>query len=326
MATIIVLGEGAWGTALATVFAENGHQVIIWCHDATRAKEIKEKHTNIRYLPGITLSSSIQSTTEYKDIEKADYIVEAIPVPFLRTVLQEVKPFYKNQPLIVTSKGIEQKTSMLPSQIAQDILGVPSYAVISGPSFAADVACKTITAIEVGASSTQLRDEVIKLIRNEYMQAYESDDPIGMQVCGALKNCIALAVGILEGAGYSENTKIWLLMRGLHDTQVLIKHYGGNQKTSLGLSGIADTMLTSLGEKSRNREFGRRIGAGATREEALQNMSGVVEGLSTLETIKTAIDRDRLYIPFFSLLYGVVFERHTVADFVIQQKDLPIML
>ena len=321
--TILILGEGAWGTAIATVLAHNGHTVRLWCHDASVAQAITKNRVNNRYLPGIKLSEAIIPVTDFSTAG-VDYIAEAIPVAYLRSVVEEIKKCKPSVPWIVLSKGIENETAMLPSQIIESVMGKISYAVLVGPSFAKDLAEKQLTAVALAATDKKLQKSVQDLFQNDYLRIYPTQDINGIQVTAALKNVIALAVGLIDGAGYGDNTRTFIFMRGLYEVRSMVKLYGGNEKTCYGLAGFGDTVMTALSEKSRNRECGRRFGAGEPLEKVLATMTGVVEGLNTLKTLHTECAKKKITLPFFQSLYQVFYERLHLDSFLAIQKEEPV--
>ncbi|HMD54395.1 MAG TPA: NAD(P)H-dependent glycerol-3-phosphate dehydrogenase, partial [Phycisphaerae bacterium] len=271
MKNICVLGDGAWGTAVATLLAHNGYHVKLWCHDAANVQTIARTHINERYLPEHHLSENIIPTASLKDAMcGSQWIFEAIPVQYLRSVIAQAAPYFTDdQVWVILSKGIEQNTLMLPTQIIDDVSGMQhKKAVCAGPSFAADLASKQVTAVSVASTDCALIPELQSMLENEYFRLFPNTDLIGVQVGGALKNVITLGVGMLEGAGYTDNTKAFLVTRGLQEMAVAAKALGGDPETIYGLSGVGDLMLTALGKLSRNLAVGKRLGHG----DALQHI------------------------------------------------------
>ncbi len=319
MSNVTVLGEGAFGTAFATLLANNGHMVHLWCHNADIPAQILTTRENKKYLPGVILDERIMPTHDIQQaLKESSYIFEAIPTQFLRSVLIQAKNYaHRDQTWIFLSKGIEQNTLLLPSQILDDVFGYAvKKAVISGPSFAHDIAKKQVVAVSCASSDHILLTQVEQLLSNAYFRLSLTADVIGVQFCGALKNCIALLLGMLDGAGYSESTKASTLTKLLHELMQLVIALGGNKETVFGLAGIGDIVLTSYGQKSRNREVGRRLGAGESLEAILATMHAVPESINTLASLQQLIIAHAITVPLFSALYDVLFEKKKLADFL----------
>ena len=241
MKKVVVLGAGAWGTAIATVLASNQHKVVIWSHEEDVVQSISHEHINKRYLPGIQLNRTIQSTIDIAQaVEDAEWIFEAIPVKYMRSVLEKVKLYYSPlQRWIVLSKGIEQQSLFLPTQILNDVFGnsVQSVVVV-GPSFAKDVVEKQLTAVNCASESKELIDASRQLMTNSYFKLFPSNDILGLQWCAALKNVIAMGVGILEGAEFTDTTKAFFLVKAFAEMKIFIVAMGGKSETMNDLAGI----------------------------------------------------------------------------------------
>ncbi len=310
MKKVCVVGDGAWGTAVATLLAQNGNQVNLWCHDASNAQAIARTHKNERYLPGHTLSERIVPTASLEDaMRDARWIFQAIPVQYLRSVILQAAPCFKqDQVWVVLSKGIEKDTLLLPTQIIDDIFAnSPQKAVLAGPSFAADVVNKQVTGVSIAATDPALARELQTMLNNEYFAAFINDDLIGVQVGGAVKNVITLGVGMLEGAEYTDNTKAFLVTRGLHEITLIAKVMGGKPETLYGLSGIGDLMLTALGKLSRNLAVGKRLGKGDPLKIILDELGHVPEGINTVQSIQQLADKHHLQLPICSAIYDIIF-------------------
>jgi len=288
MKRVTVIGEGAWGTAVATLLATNGYQVILWCHDKEVAEIIKNKKYNERYLPDIKLSDNIQSTTDLSEaLIDVDWVFEAIPVVFLRSLLLQALPWIStDQRWVVLSKGIEQKTLLLPTQIIDDVFNKKvKKAVFAGPSFAYEVATKQITAVTVAAPDCSIGQELQQLLANDFFRPYISLDLIGVQAGAALKNVITLGIGLLDGAGYNDNTKAFFMTRGFHEIVQLACAMGGKAETVYGLSGFGDLVLTSMGKRSRNLEVGQRLGRGEQLATILDQTGYTPEGVNSVASM-----------------------------------------
>jgi glycerol-3-phosphate dehydrogenase (NAD(P)+) len=310
MKKVCVLGDGAWGTAVATLLAHNGYQVALWCHDAADAQAIARTRVNERYLPGQVLSELIISTASL-EVAVCDtrWVFEAIPVQYLRSVILDAVPFFApDQVLVVLSKGIEKDTLLLPTQIIDDACGDShKKVVVAGPSFAADLAQQQVTAVSVAATDCQLASELQAMLENDYFRSFVNTDLIGVQVGGAVKNVITLGVGMLEGAGYKDNTKTFLVSRGLDEMAIIAKALGGNPATVYGLSGVGDLMLTALGKLSRNLAVGTRLGRGDALQTILDELGHIPEGINTVQTIKQLMQKHHLQLPICNAVYEIIF-------------------
>ncbi|HEX2978293.1 MAG TPA: NAD(P)H-dependent glycerol-3-phosphate dehydrogenase [Candidatus Babeliales bacterium] len=327
MKHVAVLGEGAWGTAIATLLAQNGFTVHLWCYHKEVAQEIRTKKTNSRYLPGILLSDFIIPTTDLAELfNKSSIIFEAVPVQYLRSTLENCKKYLRSdQKWIVLSKGIENKTLLLPTQMLDDVLGpVAHKAVLVGPSFAGDVATEQITAVTLATTDCDFGLELQKMLSNDFFRPYLSLDLIGVQIGGALKNVIALAIGMLDGAGYSDNVKSFILTRGLHEMMLICQLRGGRPETVFGLSGVGDLVLTAMGERSRNREVGKRIGSGQTIQRILEQTGYIPEGVNTAASINQLIEEFSLDLPVCKGVYQIIIGTKKIDDLLNELMKRPL--
>jgi glycerol-3-phosphate dehydrogenase (NAD(P)+) len=317
--TVCVVGEGAWGTAIASLLVDNGYRVKLWCNDPGVELTIKKRQENERYLPGITLNSLIEPT---HDIEKAvadvEWVFCSTPVPFLRSVLMLAKGSYReSQTWIMLNKGIEQETFMFPTQIIADIFGSSVHtAVVSGPSFARDLIFKQTTGFVVASEDKQCADQVKIMLKNEYTETFFSTDAVGVQACAALKNVIAIGIGVLEGAGYTDNTKAFFLTCGLQEIAHLVTALGGDIATVLGLAGVGDLVLTSMGSQGRNLAIGKRLGQGATVKELKRSAGTLPEGINTITSIYHLMQQQKIIMPVHQALYHVVIDGDPVTELI----------
>ena len=319
MSFVTVIGEGAWGTAMATLLAENDHTVFLWCHDSGVKKDIETMRCNHRYLPGIALSNNIIPITNINDaLAQSSWVFEAIPVKFLRAVLSHVDPILANQKSwVILSKGIEKDSLLFPTQLVDELFGKEcSKLVLFGPSFAQELAQKQITGVILATENKTLGLELQKLLDNAYFKTFMSSDVLGVQIVGALKNVIALAMGMLDGAGYSDNTKAFFLTRSLYEMALFALAFGAQNETVYGLAGLGDLVLTSLGNLSRNVMVGKRLGRGDTLDIILCETGAIPEGINTLESMHQLIIQKELKLPLLISIYDVVFNGLPLQDFV----------
>lgn len=314
---ISVLGAGAWGTALATLLADNGHDVLLWAHEQSVVDDITDAYENKKFLPGIVLQPSINATHDLKLLARhAKIIFVTVPVAFLRSVLQKLQVDVPHDVhWVIASKGIEQHTLMLPTQIIDDQLQRPAdSAVISGPSFAYDLASKQVTGLVIAAHHEDTAQCVKQLMDNAYLFTKHSSDLIGVQLAGALKNVLALGVGILDGAGYTDNTKAYFFTRCLHEITQLGIALGAQAETFYGLAGVGDMVLTAMGKLSKNVALGRALGAGQSLDAALQRIGCAPEGLNTLQSLYQLMHKKQIAMPLCKGVYDILFKQAAVAS------------
>lgn len=320
-----VVGEGAWGTSFATLLANNGYKVKLWCHDPNVVRTIQTKLVNERYLPGVALSPLIEPTAFLEEaFEASEFIFEAIPVPYLRNILNRVKNLVDPSHVwVILSKGIEQESLFFPSQIIDDVLGFsPQKAVISGPSFAYDLAHQYCTAVALAGSSENISHRLQNMLGNCYFRPYVTHDIAGVQAGGALKNVLAVAVGLLDGAGYGDNVKAFLVTRGFAELIIVAQLLGAQKDTLYGLSGMGDLMLTAFGKQSRNVAIGKALGRGDKID--FGTMPVLPEGIKTIISVNQLLEKHSLNMPIFRGIYQMVFEDKPIKQFLNELMQRPL--
>jgi glycerol-3-phosphate dehydrogenase (NAD(P)+) len=316
---VTVLGDGAWGTAIARLLSEKGYQVTLWCHNKEAAHAIATTGYNTLHFPEF-VCTNIQTTTslEYA-LTDVNWVFEAIPVAYMRSVLEQAQPYYaSNQIWVVLSKGIEKDSHLLASSIIHDVFKklVPTV-VVSGPSYAHNLAHKKPTGVVVASSEHALANTCAQMLATEYLMAELSSDPVGVQLCAALKNVIALCVGLLDGAGYTDNTKALLLTRGLHEIELLVKALGGKSNTVYGLAGVGDLVLTAMGSLSKNGAIGKQLGSGHSLNDIMRSRNGVMpEGINTVQSLYYLAREHQLELPVCFAIHDVVMRGAPVTDIV----------
>lgn len=319
MKTVAVIGEGAWGTAIATVLAHNGHRVNLWCHDPEIAKSITTTHLNPRYMPNLTLATTIYAYTSlHQTLENADYIFEALPVQFLRSILQTIKNEVSQQQCwVVLSKGIEQETLLLPTALIDDALEFKAQSVVlAGPTFAHELARKQFSCAVLAAKNDRLVAEVRQLLTTDFFRFSPSNDTTGVQLCGALKNCVALAAGMLEGAGFGTNTQAAFMTSALQEMRTIITSFAGKEETVFGLAGVGDVVLTTYGTLSKNKKVGTLFGAGQSLETILKQTGFVPEGVNSCLAIKELVVKHQIHAPLFTLIAEILSGKNSVLELV----------
>jgi glycerol-3-phosphate dehydrogenase (NAD(P)+) len=281
-----VVGAGAWGTALADQFAQQGHRVRLWCYEPEVAADIRETAINQTYLPGHKLHSGLRPTTDVSEcVRSSSMVVVAVPSHHVRRVAGEFRSELARGTLLVSaSKGIENETLMTMAEVYSEVLESnfhQHFAVLSGPSFAIEVARGMPTAVTVASWDHRTAVRVQRAVSSTYFRCYSTTDVVGVEIGGALKNVVAIAVGAMDGMGFGHNTRAGLMTRGLSEMARIAVRKGANPLTISGLSGLGDLILTCTGELSRNRTFGVRLGRGESVQDILSGQKQVVEGYLT---------------------------------------------
>ncbi len=289
MAKIGMLGAGSWGTALAILLSNNGHDVEVWSIDEKEVDDLNRDHEHKAKLPGVKIPEDITFTTDLAAaVTDKAFLVMAVPSVFTRGTAAKLKPLIKEGQIIVNvAKGIEDDTLMTLSEQIEDELPMADVAVLSGPSHAEEVSRGLPTTVVIGAKTKETAEFLQKAFVNKVFRVYISSDIIGIELGGSLKNVIALAAGIADGMGYGDNTKAALITRGITEISRLGIAIGGKAQTFSGLTGIGDLIVTCASVHSRNRKAGFLMGQGKTMEEAMKEVNMVVEGVySTKAAVK----------------------------------------
>ncbi|HET7103366.1 MAG TPA: NAD(P)H-dependent glycerol-3-phosphate dehydrogenase [Terracidiphilus sp.] len=288
MSRIVVLGSGAWGTAIAlSLHRRGGHELTLWAHSHDEARQINEAGENRQFLPGFPLPGEITVTGDEPAVARGEILVSVVPSEFLRATLKRLTPYLDAGQIIVSAtKGVEDKTFLRMTQVISQVLEPAGLALplgaLSGPSFALEVAQGQPTAVTVAFSDAEIAAQVRQAFSSETLRLYTSADIIGVELGGALKNVIAIAAGIVSGVGLGYNSAAGLMTRGIAEITRLAVACGGARETLAGLSGVGDLVLTCTGSLSRNRTVGEALGKGRKLPEILESLGGkVAEGVRT---------------------------------------------
>lgn len=276
-----IIGGGAWGTALGLALLRGGLRVTLWAHDAAVVDAINNRHENPVYLPGIPLAHALQATHDLTALEACDALLLATPAQRLRAITMELDDLPPTTPLLICSKGIEQNTLALMSEVVAATQPHQPIAILSGPTFATEVARGQPAAITLALRDQVLGQQLAAAIGNKTLRPYLSDDIIGTQIGGAIKNVLAVACGIVEGRGIGDNGRAAIITRGLSEITRLSRALGGKMETCMGLSGLGDLVLTCTGAQSRNMSLGHALGQGRALREILAERRSVAEGVFT---------------------------------------------
>lgn len=310
---IAVLGAGSWGTALAIILANNDHRVTLWSHKQEYTDVIRTQRVNPPFLPGITIPQEIDATSDLTAaVSDCNMIVCAVPSQFLRNVIVQLNRFsFKNVIVVNVAKGIENESLMTMSEMLHDVLpGLPqtSVATLSGPSHAEEVSRKIATTVVAASSSLETAKVVQKIFMTPYFRVYASADLKGVELGGSLKNVIAIAAGIVDGAQLGDNTKAALMTRGIAEITRMGVVLGAQPQTFWGLSGIGDLMVTCMSRHSRNRYVGVEIGKGRKLPDILAEMVMVAEGVETTRSANALAKKVGVEVPICAEVYKMLFE------------------
>ena len=314
-----VLGAGSWGTALALQLARGGHSTLLWSHSESHYQAMCSARNNEHYLPGIAFPDTLQPTFDLADtIARVRDILVVVPSNVFRETVQKLKPHLTDQHRLAWgTKGLEQGTRKLLHQIVREELGITvPIAAVSGPTFAMEVAKGLPGAITVGSRNTQFADDLAHALNSESFLAYTSDDIVGVEIGGAVKNVMAIAAGIADGMGFGTNTRAALITRGLSEIMRLGVAMGGQRETFMGLSGLGDLVLTCSDDQSRNRRFGLALGKGMDVDAARKSISQVVEGIGTAKTVYLLAQDYQIMMPITEQVYKVIYEGQSPRDAV----------
>lgn len=309
--SIAVLGAGSWGTALALLLARNGHFVCMWGHNPEHIDQLRQDGENRRYLPGFTFPSTLAVEADMKAaITGAEVILIVVPSHAFGNTLTQLKPHLSPTICLASAtKGLETGSGRLLHEVTRDILGeAHPYAVISGPSFAQEVAAGMPTAITVASEDLIHAQRIAELLHGSTFRAYTSDDVVGVELGGAVKNVMAIATGISDGLGFGANARAALITRGLAEMVRLGMAVGGKKETFMGLAGLGDLVLTCTDNQSRNRRFGLAIGRRQTAQTAQQDIGQVVEGANTVREVIRLAHYYGVEMPITGQVYQVLYK------------------
>ncbi|MEN9896509.1 MAG: hypothetical protein RLZZ66_158 [Pseudomonadota bacterium] len=316
---IAVLGAGSWGTALAMQAARNGCPTLLWGHNPIHMATLKQDRENHRYLPNLLFSENLAITDDLADIAAfSDLILVSVPSHAFKDTLLKLKPLVSSNVKIAwATKGFNKENGGLLHEIVADIFdkNTPA-ALISGPSFAREVAADLPTAISIASTQAEFATQLAHILHSKRFRTYTNNDLIGVEVGGAVKNVMAIAAGIADGLGFGANTRAALITRGLNEIIRLGVVMGGKPDTFMGLAGLGDLLLTCTDNQSRNRRFGLALGQGKTSEEATQEIGQEIEGVSAAKQTFLLAQRFGIDMPITEQTYKVLYEGLTPLEAV----------
>ncbi|HEY4491578.1 MAG TPA: NAD(P)H-dependent glycerol-3-phosphate dehydrogenase [Acidobacteriota bacterium] len=311
MTTTAIIGAGSWGTALAIHAAGLGHQVHLWVHSSDTFTMLEKTRVNEIYLPGIRLQETVSITQDPSSVARTDYCIFAVPSPYFRETFQKFLPYLRENAVLISAiKGMEIETSKRISEIVEELSGQRYiYSVLSGPSFAKEVAQQHPTAVVLGCADTNTGKKIQNEFSSPYFRLYFNPDVTGIEVGGSVKNIIAIASGVVSGVGYGYNTLAGLITRGLAEVNRLAVKLGAHPATLAGLAGIGDLILTCTGHLSRNRQVGIAIGKGESIDQITSRMRMVAEGIYTTKAIHILAQQLGVVMPITEQVYKLIYKQ-----------------
>jgi glycerol-3-phosphate dehydrogenase (NAD(P)+) len=314
---ITIIGAGAWGTALAISLAAS-HRVMLWARDAEQIEAMRATRYNLHYLPDILLPANIELSTDFPAaLAAAELVIIAVPTAALRPTLHELVRLSRQFSVLWVCKGFEAETAKLPHQVASEVLPEGfKYGVLSGPSFAQEVARGFPTALTLASADEEFARSTAQALHHAYLRVYASTDMVGVEVGGAVKNVLAIAAGICDGMGLGHNARAALLTRGLAEITRLGLKLGGRSETLSGLSGLGDLILTCTGDLSRNRKVGLMLVQQHDLPEILRRLGHVAEGVYTVRAVHHLAQRLGVAMPICDAVYRILYENIPAAEMV----------
>lgn len=309
---ISVFGSGSYGTSLAISLARKGLNVLLWGFMQEEITNLARDRENVQYLPGVKFPSTLDLTSNIKDaVEASDVLLVVVPSMFFASTLNSIKPYLKsNNRLVWATKGLEKDTGRLLGEVAREVLGneIP-LAIMSGPTFAKELAAGLPTVIAVAATDSHFAEELSELMKcGSSFRVYTNDDFIGLQIGGAVKNVIAIGAGVSDGLGFGANARTALITRGLVELQRLGIALGAKPETFVGMSGLGDLVLTCTDNQSRNRRLGIALGQGKSAEQAMHEIGQVAEGYYNTKEVRALASRYNVDMPICDEIYAMLFE------------------
>ncbi len=324
MKPVAIIGAGAWGTAFAIHLARKGVSVVLWTREPEVAEQIAREKVNKVFLPNARIPESIHPTTSLDEaIEEKDLIFWVVPTQFLRGVAQKTRPS-PDTVHIAMSKGIERDRWKFPHQILEETFQTRNIAVLSGPSFAEEVAEGMPTVMVASSENLELARQIQNFVSDEHLRVYRNPDPLGVALGGAYKNVIALATGISDGLGFGHNTRAALITRGLSELVRLGEKLGANRQTLFGIAGLGDMVLTCTSAKSRNYSFGLQLGKGIPAEQIIASWKHIAEGIYTTFGALHFAEKFGIELPIAESVHRIVWEKASPQDEVLRLMNRPL--
>jgi glycerol-3-phosphate dehydrogenase (NAD(P)+) len=327
MTTVSVIGAGAWGTAMALAASRADNQTILWTRSQDHGEEMISSGRNDRYLPEVPLSEKIKVTWDLEEACRGDIILLVTPAQTIRDILISLKPHIRSESyLVLCSKGIEIKSGLLMSEVVAEIMPDQSPSVLSGPSFAHDVALNLPVAATFASAEITRSRWLASSLGNNHLRLYPSDDIMGVEIAGALKNVLAIAAGISTSMGFGESARAALISRGITEVAKLGMAKGARIDTFLGLAGLGDLLLSCTSSQSRNMSLGLEIGKGRSLDHIMKEGSPLTEGVYTAKAVLTMAKSYDLELPLCQAVYRILHERKPIHEEIEELLSRPLKM
>lgn len=320
-----IIGGGAWGTALAETLTQSGREVLLWAHEPDTVSDINERHVNRTYLPGISLSANLKATADLASIGACDAVLMVAPAQHVRRVAAALAPAMpEGRPLVMCAKGIEQGTGKLMGEVIAEAIPAAAFGVLSGPSFAIDVARGLPAALTLASRREDHGHALAQALGGKHLRIYWSSDILGVELGGALKNVLAIAAGIVDGKGLGASAHAALVTRGFAELRRLSEAMGARPETLMGLSGLGDLILTCGSPQSRNMSLGRALGQGKSLAEILGGRASVTEGVYTASSVVRLARVHGIEMPISEAVFDIVEGNATVDAAIARLMQRPL--
>lgn len=324
MKKIAVIGAGAWGTALAQSMANSGKHVVMWAREDEVVNSINTQNENTLYLKDVPLNPTITATHDLQDIDECDVYLIATPAQHVRSTIESMKEVLAQKPFVICAKGIEIKTGHLMSEVAEEIIPNAQVGILSGPTFASEIARGLPCAVTLAIREKELGEAIVDMLGSRILRTYLTDDLIGAQIGGSVKNVIAIASGVIQGRGMGESARCALITRGLTEMARLAKAMGAKKSTLMGMCGVGDLMLTASSMQSRNFSLGMALGQGKTVEEVLGERIAVTEGVHTAKALQVMSSNNAVDMPISTAVHECLIQGADVQEIIEKVLDRPL--
>ena len=311
-----LFGCGAYGIAISSILSDNKCDITMWTRFDEEKVKLEKTRVNERLMPNYKIPEDVKFTTSVKEcIQDKDLLIIAIPAAFVDDLAKAMKPYIKDNHILIATKGIEQDTGLFINQILEKYLDTTNIAVMSGPSFAVDIITRMPAGLSLASKKIKTRELAKAALQNKNIKLRETRDVIGVEICGSIKNVIALSAGMLDGMKANDSTKAMFLTEAMHDMEEILESFGAMRRTVTSFSGIGDLFLTCTSTKSRNFSFGKLIGEKRSKEELDEYLKNTtVEGFYTLESIYKLLKNKKVSIPIIDLIYDIAVEGKNAVE------------
>ncbi len=324
MTKVGLIGAGAWGTAIAQSLANSGRDVIMWAREEEVVDSINNRHENSLFLKNVRLNEMIKASADMNDFTDCDVFLISTPAQHVRTTIEAMKDLLGNKPIIICAKGIEVESGELLTDVVKQVMSNAKVGILSGPTFASEIARGLPCAVTLAIEDKTIGEQVVKALGSRTLRTYLTDDLIGAQIGGAVKNVIAIGSGVVQGRGMGESARCALVTRGLTEMARLGKALGAKRSTLMGMCGVGDLILTCSSMQSRNFSLGVALGEGKTLEEILGDRIAVTEGVHTAKALRLMAKNNAVDMPISRAVHEFLHEGATIDDIIEKVLDRPL--